>query len=291
MTSDTLSFAAAAAVMVAAAIAFVVVPLWRSARPRGPRSTACNVAVYRSSLADLERERGAGLVDDAERKEMADELARRLLADARDDPPPGRARARVAALVMALALPIAATGLYELFGNPASLASASPDDASSPHAVRARIVSHLARQPDDGRAWVTLARLDVEHERFADAARSYERALAASARIARDAGVWCELADALGMANGGRLAGRPSELIEQALRIDASHARALEMAGSAAYERGDFRAAAFYWRQLAMRLDATSAARVELESAIERAERFAATRLPGAMPAKPAGRS
>ena len=70
--------------------------------------------------------------------------------------------------------------------------------------------------------------------------------------------VWCEYADALGMAQGGRLEGRPRELIERALALNPAHPKALEMAGSAAYERGDFAAAARHWKALLAQLAAGS---------------------------------
>ena len=110
--------------------------------------------------------------------------------------------------------------------------------------ARDELVRHLARNARDGRAWVLLARMDFEADRFDDAAVSYQKALTASAKVAADAGVWCEYADALGMAQGGMLAGKPRELVMRALALDPAHPKALEMAGSAAYEQRDFAAAA-----------------------------------------------
>jgi cytochrome c-type biogenesis protein CcmH len=82
------------------------------------------------------------------------------------------------------------------------------------------------------------------------------------------------------MAQGGRLAGRPRELIDKALALDAAHPRALEMAGSAAYEAGDFRAAARFWRQLLAQLAAESSEHGQLVAAIARAEQRAKFSLP-----------
>ena len=104
------------------------------------------------------------------------------------------------------------------------------------------------------------------------------KALAASAKIARDADIWCERADALGMARGGALAGEPTAFIERALAIDARHPRALEMAGSAAYQRGEFRLAVRFWNELQALVPAD--AQAELGAAIARAERRAKVALP-----------
>ena len=79
-----------------------------------------------------------------------------------------------------------------------------------------------------------------------------------------------QLADALGMAQGGSLAGRPAELVRKALSISATHPRALEMAGSAAYEAGDYAGALAYWEGLLAQLPEGSGAHSDLAAAITR---------------------
>ncbi len=144
--------------------------------------------------------------------------------------------------------------------------------------ARADLVRHLEHEPGDGRAWVLLARGDFEADRFADAAAAYERALATGQKVARDPAIWCEYADALGMAQGGSLAGRPRELIMRALAQQPSHPRALEMAGSAAFEAGEYAEAVRYWGDLLAQLAPASQERAELEAAIRRADERRALR-------------
>jgi cytochrome c-type biogenesis protein CcmH len=151
--------------------------------------------------------------------------------------------------------------------------STTADDDSYARRLRA----HLEHQPRDARGWVLYARLQAEAEHFAEAAQAYEKALALPSKVAMDAAVWCEFADALGMTQGGRLAGRPRELIERALALNPNHPKALEMAGSAEYGQGDYASALRFWRQLLVRLDPGSQAHAELAEAIARAERLAAT--------------
>ena len=141
-------------------------------------------------------------------------------------------------------------------------------EAAAP--IREPLALHLAGHPRDGRGWVLFARIEFDLDRFGSAAEAYRRALEASPKVARDPGVWCEYADALAMAQGGVLAGRPRELIERALAIDPGHARALEMAGSAAFEAGDFAEAARNWRLLLARLPDGTRAHRELELACSR---------------------
>jgi len=142
-------------------------------------------------------------------------------------------------------------------------------------ALARRLHAHLAQQPRDARGWAILARLHFEQDRFADAAQAYEKALALPSKVANDPAVWCEYADALGMTQGGKLAGKPREIIDRALVLKPNHPKALEMAGSSEYERGDYAAALNYWRQLLTALEPGSQPYQELAAAIVRAERLA----------------
>jgi len=281
--SDALLFWLLAAAMAALALAIALPGLlaWR-ARPGGVRRAETNAAIYRSELADLARERAEGRLTEPQYARTREEIERRLLSDvagARADPPTA-GPPRAIAFVMAIALPALAFGLYAVFGNPLAsegapgAASVAAGSAASLPARRDELVRHLARNPRDGRGWVLLARMDFETDRYADAAASYEKALATSPKIAADSGVWCEYADALGMAQGGTLAGRPREFVMRALTLDPAHPKALEMAGSAAYEQQDFAAAAQYWQQLLAQLPAPSVRHRELAAAIARAERL-----------------
>ena len=272
--------------MTGIALGFVLPRLFaRRASAKSASPTAANLDVYRRQLAELDRDVAAGALGEREYRQARRDLERRLLAETGDEPPAaGRPRATPgAAIGIGIALPALAFGLYAWFGDPGALpqpsASTPPFDvaaADDAEALRAKLTAHLVRLPGDGRAWVLLARLDFEAERFPEAAAAYAKALSVSAKVARDAGVWCEYADALGMTQGGSLAGKPRELIAHALTLDAAHPKALEMAGSAALEQNDPGAAAGYWRQLLAQLPAGSQERRELAAAVARAEQLAA---------------
>ena len=155
-------------------------------------------------------------------------------------------------------------------------ASESREDAE----LRAQLVAHLERSPNDGRGWVLLARHDFDADRFDDAAKAYAQALAVDQKVARDPAIWCEYADALGMTQGSSLVGKPAELIAHALTLDPNHPQALEMAGSAAFERGDPAAAVEHWRHLLAQLPPRSNDHAELAAAIANAEEKAGIRPP-----------
>jgi tetratricopeptide (TPR) repeat protein len=140
--------------------------------------------------------------------------------------------------------------------------------------VRDDLAAQLARNPRDARGWVLLARLELGEDRYAQAATAYEKALA-NAKAATDVDLWCEYADALALAQGGRLDGKPRDIVQQALLRDPKHRRALEMAGGAALESGDYAQAARYWRTLLGELPEGTSEQRELSLALERVELMA----------------
>lgn len=190
---------------------------------------------------------------------------------------------KFAALAAALALLMIAvaredaTRRQDAASAPAALDAWSPGD---PELIR-KLETHLEQTPRDGRGWVILARLHFAADRYEAAAQAFERALAVSRKVAQDPQVWCELADALGMAQGGSLAGRPREMIDKALSLKGNHPRALEMAGSAASEVRDYDRALLFWEPLLAQLDPQSREFHDLRTAVERLRRVA-----GIMPSR-----
>ncbi|HET9820979.1 MAG TPA: hypothetical protein VFQ16_04070 [Burkholderiaceae bacterium] len=177
--------------------------------------------------------------------------------------------------VLALAWAWRAPGLAPAAAPPAEPAERAGEAAPPTQLLQRQVREH----PRDGRAWALLGYAELEAARYPEAAAAFERAVEASPKVALDPAVWCAWADALGMAQGGSLDGRPSELIAQALKLQPAHPQALEMAGSAAYGRRDFRAALQYWQRLLPQLQAGTQPHEELTRAIARTERLAATSL------------
>jgi len=198
--------------------------------------------------------------------------------------PPARRTSWIAAAVAAVAIPLAAIGVYRSVGSPEAIGSArafasleGPLAAGNLPAFRDRLAAHLAGNPRDGRAWAILGRVDLALERYAAAAAAFASAIESSPKVAADPEIWIDYAEAAGMAQGRSLAGRPARFIAKALALDPANPRALEMAGSLAAELGDHAGAARHWKLLLGRLDADDPRRAELAPAIARAERLAMT--------------
>jgi cytochrome c-type biogenesis protein CcmH len=265
--------------MTAAAVAFVAARLVFPRRePAHAQPREANLAALRASWAELEHDCATGVLPGAEREAARAELARRAAEELDESPAPVAARpAWVAALVAAVLIPIAALGVYPQFGSPDAIEGASafgqldgPLTAERLPAFRNQLAKHVADHPGDGRAWALLGRMDLAREHYGDAATAFERAIRVSRKVAGDPEVWVDYAEAVGMAEGRSLRGRPEALIAKALAIDPGNARALELAGSLAMEKGDPALAARHWQLALDRLDPADPRRADLARAIAR---------------------
>ncbi|MCL6556585.1 MAG: c-type cytochrome biogenesis protein CcmI [Burkholderiales bacterium] len=276
------AFLLAAGLLALLAVLFVVLPLLRGQRLSLPHDAA-NVAVYRDELAELEADREAGTLSQADYEAARRELERRLLQDITGEGKPAALFPRWPAVLLALFLPLAAASLYWRLGEPAAITAPRLTGLTPTQQVQALLPAlekHLKEAPEDATGWRMLAKAYMALERYPEAAAAMERA---AKLLPRDAQVLADQADALAMAQGQRLAGRPQALLARALELDPDNGKALYLAGYAALEAGDRETAARHWKRLLARLPADSedAATVrqqleEIGAATPRAEQKAA---------------
>jgi cytochrome c-type biogenesis protein CcmH len=174
------------AVMTAAALAAVLLPLARPAREAEPDAGA--LAVYRHQLDEIEDERARGLVDDSEAAGARVEVSRRLLANAdRVDglPQPSalpESRRATIALATAAAVPLLTLALYLTHGSPGLPSFPAAERAQLPLErarigdLIAKVEARLREHPEDGDGWDVIAPVYYKLERFRDAANAYARA-------------------------------------------------------------------------------------------------------------------
>lgn len=151
----------------------------------------------------------------------------------------------------ALAALVVAVAGYLWTGSPGAR-----DEGAAGHAEGAdgvdfnAMVERLAQRQKESPDLTGLAMLGRSYmalDRPAEAADAYRRAL----QLAPDnPDVLANLADALGVNNGHRLAGEPTQLIERALAAAPDHLKALSLAAVAAYQRGDAAVAQRHWERV-----------------------------------------
>jgi len=252
-----LTFWIVAALLIVAALAFVLVPLlWPRART-APSLREANLAVLRGQRRDIDNDVAVGLLPGDAREAALAELAARAeedLATAAVETAAGPVRKPwVAAAFFGLLVPAVAVGFYLWVGTPEATdpkvmaaASAKPGDHQIEEMV-ALLEQKMKERPDDVQGWSLLARSYAATGKPAKALEAY----AHLAKIApQDASVLADYADALALSRGRNLAGEPTELVKRALAADPRHPKALALAGTATLNAGDFAASLGYWERL-----------------------------------------
>jgi cytochrome c-type biogenesis protein CcmH len=255
-----LTFWIVAALMIVAALAFVLVPLMRPRARSGPTVREANLAVLRGQRQEIEADVSLGLLPKEARESALAELAARAdedLAAAGEAATAPAGRPWAAAAFFAVAIPAVTVGFYLWVGTPAAtdpkaLAAAAPaaDGMPANHQIEemvAALEQKMKERPDDVQGWILLARS------FA-ATGKMDKALAAYAHLVKiapqDPSVLADYADALALSRGRNLAGEPTELVMRALQLDPRHPKALALAATAKLNSGDFAASLGYWERL-----------------------------------------
>lgn len=253
-------FAIATTAIVVVVCAFLFLPLWfgrHSAATPGERKTA-NLDVFRDQLADLERDHSEGTLAEADFLHARQELQRRLLEEVE---PGGESAATVTgpsrktAIGIVLLLPVSALLAYSFLGQPAALdpARTAPPPAQAAmtqqqiDAMVAGLAEKMKANPGDMQGWLMLARSYRALGRYAEAAEAYGKA---ESVIADQPDLLAAYAETLAMASSGGLAGKPRQLVEQALKIDPKHGHSLFLAGAAAMDANDNKQGIAYWEAL-----------------------------------------
>jgi cytochrome c-type biogenesis protein CcmH len=251
-----LLFWLAVLVLVAATLTTLVWPLVRHGARTAPAEMTAAQSVYRDQNRQLDADLAAGAITAAERDLAQEELIDRLGAEIAAQPvaDAGAApRSRWAVPVLLAAIPVASVVAYQFLGTPAALAPRSAETAGSRFSddeVRTMVetlAQRMKANPSDPKGWLLLARSYGVMGRYQEAAAAYSEA---AQRMPTDADFYADWADAVAMAQGKKLAGKPEELLKRALDADPKNRKALALAATALLERGEVDAALARWREL-----------------------------------------
>lgn len=272
-----------AAAMVVLALAMVLPALLKPGRVDSPPggsdahaagsgndARAANLAILRSQLAQIDAELSAGTLDAAQHARARNEIEHRALEE---EGPGERERApqrsKAVAVIVGLAIPCMAGGLYWQLGNPQAMqdqgvgvqAGAAPGTRAGTgqapasevtmvqiEAMVAQMAQQLENPPPgqkpDAAAWDMLARAYAAIQKFPEADRAYARAIELAPANAQ---FLADRADVMALMQGQSVVGEPMLLVRKALSLDPKNLKALALAGSEAFERKDFATATKYW--------------------------------------------
>jgi cytochrome c-type biogenesis protein CcmH len=254
------AFIAIATVMVAIALAWLLWPLLRSSRRPEVERHVANASIYGDQFADLDADLRRGTISEASYVEARSELERRLLDEGRAQGGTSTAPVgsnRTTAIVVALAVPLVAGLMYWKLGapdafSPMATVTTAPDASHqmTPEQLDGmvqQLAARLDKEPQNVEGWVILARTYYTMRKFPEAAAAYEKL---TLLVPNEPDLLADFADALAMSQGRDLSGRPLALVQAALKIDPNHWKALAMAGTAAFDRKDYKAAVDFWERL-----------------------------------------
>lgn len=289
--------------------ALVVWPLVRTRRVRtdGAHDDERRLAVFRDRKREIDRERAAGRLTDAEAAQAHADLVRQLAddlpeltagqgstagdahsgahpgahSDTRPGAHPGTPRdartprtAWLTAAFIVVLVPLVAIGVYRQVGAPQYVSvdasgGRGPIDAAQIDEMIDRIEQRTREHPDDGEAWAMLAEARKMQGRHDEAIVAFARA---TERFPDDARLLTDYAESVALRAGGEFAGQPIELLERALAVDADEPKAVALMGAAQYRLGNLPRARSYLRQLQGFLEPGSEEAMQIAAILQRIE-------------------
>ncbi len=216
--------------------------------------------VYAAQLEEIEADRARGVIGTEEAQAARTEVARRLLRAHRAGD--GRATAShrrwVTAAALVLLIPAATVGAYLTLGMPGYGDRPLAARQTSVETDIARLVSdaeaRLARHPEEGEGWASLAPMYLRMRRFDDAADAYERA---AAILGETPALLTGRGQALMFAAGGTVTDEALALFERASAAEPDAAAPQIFLAVAARQRGNLGDAAQRWRTILEGTDGT----------------------------------
>lgn len=238
------------------------------------------VAVYRDRRREIERERDAGRLSADEASAAIDELVAQMARELPDQaaaapasqPVRSTLPARMAALAIAITVPIASLLVYQTVGAPElATGDLTLGDGEIDERKLDQMIADLERRvrgnADDTEAWMMLAGARKFRGRLAEANEAFEEVLR---RTAPNARLLAEFAESLAITRDGRFDGRPMALLEQALRLDPDDPKAVALMGAAQFQAGNLQAARVHLKRLLDSMPAEQPQREALRDVLAR---------------------
>lgn len=250
-----------------------------------------NLAIYRDQFKELEDELARGAISQNEYDESRQELERRVIEESvpeKQVAPANKKAGVYTVFALVLLVPFFAAGMWAAtqhigdFRLDGGMNEGVVDyttgtvvkQAGEMHdmeAAIAKLKTHLRESPGDVQGWIMLGRtmLTMKNYREAEAAFTKADELAPGNPV-----IMVDLADATAMVQGQNLSGKPWDLVQKALKIDPTNWKALMMAGTDYFNRGDYPYAVMYWERLYNSLDANDDMRAAVMASIQEARKL-----------------
>ena len=232
--------------------------LWKSTAQTASRQQL-NAAIYKEELAKLEKERAEGLIDSTSYEIAHAEMRQRLFQDtSEDDSVAVLGSPKKTIIALTVFIPVIAAAMYFWLGSAQQIADGGAQQQIAQKDVEkmvAGLAAKMEQDPTNLKGWAMLARSYKVMGRPKDAEKAYDRA---GAYLDGDAQLLADYADVSASNADGNFEGKPQAIINRALKADPNNMMALWLAGTADYNRGDYKGAVQVWGRLAKLLPADS---------------------------------
>lgn len=253
------SFLISALLLLILVLILVLRPFFFSAKESETSRRQMNAAIYREELEKLEADRASGAIDADSYEQAHAEMRQRLFQDtdeADDLAVLGSPKKTMIGICVFVAL--LSGGLYFVLGDAYRVAEKNAEKPMTQESVEkmvAEFAAKMEKEPDNLKGWAMLARSYRILGRNLEAAQAYARA---GSFVESDPQLLADYADVLADNANGNFAGKPLQLIHQALALDPDNLLALWLSGTASFNAKNYRAAVQAWERLAKQLPADS---------------------------------
>lgn len=252
--------------MIVVALIFLLRPLLLDLNKSDIDRTAQNVSITKERLNELKLEFDQATITQAEYDQTKEELEQALLNDV--EQPSENTKSvnnqsynRLTRTVLIIVVPVFAISLYAYLGQPdlidggkkqaaAPAGHVSSNGASNLGTVEQmveKLAVRLKEQPDNAEGWFMLGRSYMSMKRYREAVDALEKT---NQLIPNNPVVMLRYADALTMLGGGKISGKPFELIKRAVAMKPDDPTGLWLLGMGYDEKGEYQKAISYWNIL-----------------------------------------
>lgn len=247
-----------AALLIVVALAILAPSLLRGRNQTVEDRNQQNVVIAQERLSELEADLANDVLDQETFDQAKDELEQALLLDLREEAGPTvigapKGPGRLAMGLLSLTVPALAIGLYLIIGTPQIMSVNSHGDLTEQgemptvEEMVSTLVDRLKEQPEDAEGWYLLGRTYMMIKDYPKAVESFDQV---HKLIGDQPTALLSLADALAMAGGGNMLGRPAALVRKAVELAPTDTTALWLAGMVEDQAGDYAKAVAYWERL-----------------------------------------
>ena len=252
--------------MVVVSLVFILRPLLLELNKNDVDRAAQNVAITKERLNELKVELEQDTITQAEYEQTKEELEQALLNDIEESNIKSQSISNVSytrftRYLLVFSVPVLAIGFYTYLGSPDLIEAASSNvkqaaagHSSSSNGKQAsvedmveKLAAKMKEKPDNAEGWFMLGRSYMSMGRYKEAVDALEKT---NKLVPNNPVVMLRYADALTMLRGGRLSGKPFDLIKKAVEMKPDDPTGLWLLGMGYEEKGEYKKAISYWNLL-----------------------------------------